>query len=303
MTNMYNLTKIFCLVDDFLKEFNIFQDSISLESGSGKKRNRKSRMEISEIITILILFHLHRYRDLKTFYLGYVKNHLKSEFPNQVSYNRFVELQKSSILPMLFFLIKTRMGNCTGISFIDSTPLKVCHNKRIKRNKVFKGFAELGHNSVGYFYGFKLHLVINDKGELLSFMITQANADDREPLKDKSFIRRIFGKLFGDKGYISKELGEMLFVDGINLITKLRKNMKKRSLSASESVLLRKRAVVETVNDELKNLCQVEHSRHRSFANFFSNIIAALTAYTFFPKKPSLDLSEINEKNFQPVLF
>lgn len=303
MANTHNITEIFCQIDDFVKNFMKYLEGRSLESGKIRIRNRKSTMSTSEVMTILLLFHLYGYRNLKRFYLDYVTKHLRSEFPELVSYNRFVELQKASILPMLFFLLKTRIGKCTGISFIDSTPLKVCHNRRIHNNKVFLGLAERGHSSVGHFYGFKLHLAINDKGEILSFMFTRANVDDRKPLKDKNFIKRIFGKLFGDKGYISKELGEMLFVDGINLITKLRKNMKGRTLSAVDSVLLRKRALIETVNDELKNMCQLEHSRHRSFTNFFSNLLSALTSYTFFPKKPSLDLSKINENIYQPVLF
>jgi hypothetical protein len=303
MANMHNITEIFCEIDDFVKEFDKFQKGRSLESGKVKTRNKHSKLSISEVMTIMVLFHLYGFRNLKTFYINYVQNHLRSEFPETVSYNRFVELQQKSILPMLFFLLKARLGKCTGISFIDSTPLRVCHNRRIHCNKVFSGLAERGHSSIGYFYGFKLHIVINDKGELLNFMFTQANVDDREPLKNKGFIKRVFGKLFGDKGYLSKELTELLFVDGINLITKLRKNMVGRTLSAIDSVLLRKRALIESVNDELKNICQIEHSRHRSFSNFFSNLLSALTSYTFFAKKPSLDLSELNEKSFQPVLF
>ena len=166
MANTQNITEIFCQVDDFLKVFEKFEEGRSLVTGKIRQRNRKSKMSTSEVITILILFHLHGYRNLKTFYNDYVSTHLKSEFPDLVSYNRFVELQKTSILPMLFFLLKTRMGKSTGISFIDSTPLKVCHNRRIHNNKVFSGLAERGHSSVGHFYGFKLHLVINVNGSL-----------------------------------------------------------------------------------------------------------------------------------------
>ena len=141
---------------------------------------------------------------------------------------------------------------------------------------------------MGYFFGFKLHLIINDKGEILNFVITQGNVDDREPLKNERFIQAVKGKLYGDKGYISKELTNMLFVDGLHLITHIRNNMKNCLMELKDKIMLRKRAVIETINDELKNMCQVEHSRHRSFGNFITNILSGLIAYSFFPKKPAI---------------
>ena len=225
---------------------------------------------------------------MKHFYLNYVQKHLTKEFPNTVSYNRFTELMQSSVLAMSMFLKTCCLGDCTGISYVDSTPVRVCKNKRIKRNKVFKGIAELGKSSMGFFFGFKLHLIINDKGEILNFVITQGNVDDREPLKNQKFVDKIMGKLFGDKGYISSELTQLLFIDGIQLITNIKKNMKNCLMEMSDKILLRKRSVIETVNDELKNICQIEHSRHRSFGNFISNLVAGLIAYSFFPKKPSI---------------
>jgi hypothetical protein len=172
--------------------------------------------------------------------------------------------------------------------------IPLCKNKRIKINKVFKGIAETGKSTMGWFYGFKLHIVINDKGEILNFAITQANVDDREPLKNERFLQAVFGKLFGDKGYISEKLTNILFVNDIHLITNIRNNMKNCLMTMHDKIMLRKRSVIETVNDELKNICQVEHSRHRSFANFLSNIIAGLIAYSFLPKKPSIKYQSIN---------
>src|SRR5690554_2676133 len=150
---------------------------------------------------------------------------MQSEFPQTLSYNRFVERSQNVLMPLSIFLKTLRLGTCTGISFVDSTPIKVCNNKRIKRNKVFKDIAQVGKSTMGWFYGFKLHLVINDKGEILSFTITQANVDDREPLKNEGFLKGIFGKLFADKGYISKKIADILFVDGVHLITQLKNNM------------------------------------------------------------------------------
>jgi hypothetical protein len=213
---------------------------------------------------------------------------MQSEYPKTLSYNRFVELSQSVVMPMAIFLKICCLGNCTGISFVDSTPIRVCKNKRIKRNKVFKETATVGQSTMGWFYGFKLHMVINDKGEILNFAITQANVDDRDPLKNEAFLKNIFGKLFGDKGYISKELVKILFTGGIHLVAGIRNNMKNSLMSMNDKIMLRKRSVIETGNDELKNICQVEHSRHRSFGNFVVNLLAGLVAYSFFPKKPSI---------------
>ena len=148
----------------------------------------------------------------------------------------------------------------------------------------------------------KLHIVINDKGEFLNFRITQANVDDREPLKNESFLRAVFGKLYADKGYISEKLQQLLFVDGVHLITNIRNNMKNSLMTAADKILLRKRSVIETVNDELKNICQIEHSRHRSFTNFVTNLIAGLIAYSFLPKKPAIKY-QTNEKSMQLGMF
>jgi len=213
---------------------------------------------------------------------------MQQEFPHTVSYNRFVELSQSVLMPMAIFLKTCCLGVCSGISFVGSTPIRVCNNKRIKRNKVFKGIAEVGKSTMGWFYGFKLHIVINDKGEILNFAIAQANVDDREPLKNERFLKAIFGKLFADKGYISEKPTNILFVNDIHLITNIAGNMKNCPMTMHDKITLRKRSVIETVNDELKNICQVEHLRHRSFANFLSNMISGLIAYSFLPKKPSI---------------
>ncbi|MFP5471851.1 MAG: IS982 family transposase, partial [Bacteroidia bacterium] len=135
---------------------------------------------------------------------------------------------------------------------------------------------------------FKLHLIINDKGEILSFYLTKGNTDDRDVKTITNMTKKLFGKLFGDKGYISKALSDLLFGNGIQLITQVRRNMKKHALSNEEKILLRKRSVIETVNDELKNICQIEHTRHRSISGFLLNIMGAIAAYSFFPKKPSI---------------
>lgn len=284
------ITEIFVSVDDFCIDFEKEIRKHQIIDPLKKSRNRKRSLSDSEIISILILFHTGQFTNFKSFYCYYVQVHLRDCFPNILSYNRFVELIPRVAVPMMLFLKTKCLGKCSGISFIDSTHLKVCHNRRIHNHKVFNGVAERGQCSIGWFYGFKLHLIINDKGEILSFYLTKGNVDDRNLKMITDMTKEIFGKLFGDKGYISKMLSDILFGDGIQLITKPRKNMKNNNLSQIEKILLRKRAIIECVNDELKNICKIQHTRHRSLNNFLINLMGALCAYHFFPKKPSLNI-------------
>jgi len=148
----------------------------------------------------------------------------------------------ASLMPLALYTQRFRTGTVTGISFIDSTPIKACHCRRIHSHKVFEGVAKRGKNSTGWFYGFKLHLVINEMGEILFFYLSPGNVDDR------------------NRGYISKELFELLYLRGIQLITRRKKNLKNMLMDIGDKLLLRKRAVIESVNDFLKNICQVEPS-------------------------------------------
>ncbi|MDO5978844.1 IS982 family transposase [Flavivirga spongiicola] len=290
MISKDKVTEIFCSIDDFCKEFvPLFEKRLL---GVGKKRKRASRLSLSEVMTIQVLFHLSRIRDFKTFYTGYVKEYLVGYFPDTVSYNRMVELCSESMLPLLAYLKTQGTGSCSGISFIDSTPLRVCHNRRIHSHKVFDVIAQRGQCSIGWFFGFKLHIVTNDSGHIIDFLITPGNKDDRTPLRLENFIAKLWGKLYGDKGYIGKELFTELFSNGIHLVTKLKKNMKTKLLTPMyDVVMLRKRAIVESIIDQLKNIFQIEHSRYRSPVNFFTNVCSGLIAYNFTEKKPSLNIN------------
>ena len=215
-----------------------------------------------------------------------MQKHWQAYFPRLVSYNRFVEWLPSTLIPLCAYL-RSRFGACSGISFMDSTSLRVCHNKRIHQHQVFQNLAARGKTSVDWFFGFKLHLVVNDKGELLNCQITPGNIDDRKPVP--KLLQQLFGKVIADKGYISLQLAKDLWKSaGIQLITKLKRNMKQRLMPLGERLLLRKRAVIETIIDQLKNISQIEHSRHRSPVNCFVNILCGLIAYCHQPKKPSI---------------
>lgn len=232
-----SLLELFVEVDDFCKTFEPWAASQQLPGRSGgSKRGPKAVMSTSEVMTLVIHFHQQGYRNLKHYYQKHVCVHLQAEFPKLVSYGRFVELVQGVALPLCAFL-KSRMGGATGVAFIDSTPLAVCHNRRIARHRVFKDLAARGKNSMGWFYGFKLHLVVSDTGELLAACVTPGNVDDRKPVEALS--RDLLGKLFGDKGYISQALFETLFERGLELITTLKKNMKGQLMLLSDRLLLR----------------------------------------------------------------
>jgi len=283
------IISVFYEADNFYKEFNLYlkQNSLPCE-GNASYFKLNSALSESEVMTICIIFHLSGYRTFKHYYKELIFKVYKKFFPKLVSYNRFVELMPYVTVPLIVF-IHTCKGHCYGISFIDSTTLDVCDNHRINQHKVFKNIVQRGKSSIGWFYGFKLHLTVNDRGEILNFCLTPGNIDDRNPKVIEHITKGFLGKLFADKGYIAQKLFENLWNKGIHLITKQKRNIKKKGLmKLSDRLLLRKRAVIESVNDFLKNICQIEHSRHRSFHNFIVNLLFGIAAYSYIPKKPSI---------------
>ncbi|MDN3396575.1 MULTISPECIES: IS982 family transposase [unclassified Pseudoalteromonas] len=294
---MNKLVETYCDVEDFSKLFFPSWQRILLENGEIKRR-RVCRLSPSELMTIIIHFHQSHYRDFKNYYLHYVCRQLKAYFPELLSYTRFLALMPSVVVPMCSYLT-SKLGKPTGIQFIDSTKIEVCHIIRAKRNKVFEGVAHHGKGTMGWSYGFKLHLIINHLGEIVALKLTTCNVDDREPVSDMA--DSIFGKLYGDKGYISKALSGELLEKGVELITTVRKNMKKKFISLWDRALLKKRFIIETVNEQLKNISYIEHSRHRSMHGFMLNLLGGLIAYCLKEEKPSLDLTsqelEILESN------
>jgi hypothetical protein len=290
---------LFCDIDDFCQFFEPAWKQ-RLLSDMPRQRNRQKALCLSEVMTIIVLFHSSGYRNFKTFYTQHVLQHLGGAFPKLISYNRFVELMPSALVPLCGYL-QTRKGACSGISFIDSTSLRVCHNRRIHSHKVFQSCAQRGKTSVDWFYGFKLHLVTNDCGELLSVRLTPGNTDDRRPVPE--LVKGLFGKLFGDRGYISQPLFETLYDEQVQLVTKLKTRMKNRLISMFDKLMLRKRAIIESVIDQLKNISQIEHSRHRSVANCFVNLLAGLIAYTYRAKKPSLNIRVKEQLQLPALVF
>lgn len=284
---MSSLDALFCQIDDFCQKFEPQWQRRLLMHGL-KTRKRERSLCLSEVMTILVAFHQNHYRNFKHYYLDHVCVYWRTEFPGLPSYQRFVEWIPSTLLPLCVYL-KHCFGQCSGISFIDSTSLKVCHNRRISQHRVFKDIAARGKTSVDWFFGFKLHLVVNEQGELLNLQITPGNVDDRKPVPD--LLESLFGKVFADRGYVSQQLATQLFTQlGIEFFAKPRRNMKNHLMRLTDKLLARKRSIIETIIDQLKNISQIEHSRHRSPVNFMVNILCGLIAYCHQPKKPSLRL-------------
>jgi hypothetical protein len=289
---MKKLVELFCDVDDFCKVFIPQWQKQLLEDGS-RQRRRESRMTISEVMTVIIGFHMSHDRDFKNYYLGYVSHFYKNDFPDLLSYTRFSEVMPSVIGPMCAYFPSLK-GKPTGIEFIDSTSLKVCHNIRIPRHKTFYGIAQRGKGTMGWFYGFKLHLIVNYQGEIVATKVTTGNVHDTKPVA--LLAQGLTDKLYGDKGCLSKALEEELFDKGVTLITTVRKNMKAKAMSLWDRAMLSKRFIIETINDQLKNISFIEHSRHRCMNGFMLNLIAGLVAYCLKENKPSPNLTDV-ERN------
>jgi hypothetical protein len=281
-----SLLELFCDVDDFCQWYRGHEGK-QVSDRSGQRRRQPGLSE-SEIMTLVVHFHQAGHRHFKTYYEDYVQVQLKTDFPGLVSYSRFVQLMPRVTL-LLWAYAQAKCQPCTGLSYIDSTALRVCTNRRINRHKVFKRLAARGQCSLGWFYGFKLHLVVNPLGDVLAFTLTPGNVHDCKPVP--ILARRLFGKLFGDKGYLSQPLFNHLLDHGLQLITHVRANMKNRLMLIHDKLLLRKRYIIETINDQLKNQSQIEHSRHRSPLNFVLNVLAGLVAYMWQPKKPAINWS------------
>ncbi|QOP44571.1 IS982 family transposase [Sulfurimonas sediminis] len=286
------LTKLFVEIDACMK---IYEQNFNVELiKNGKKhRKRDTKLSLSEIMTIVVYFHMSGYRTFKNFYRKHICTIHREAFPCLVSYNRFVELIPRVLLPLSVFMKTQRTGSSTGITFVDSTTIDVCHNRRIHQHKVFKGIAQRGKSSTGWFYGFKL---VNEFGEIVNFAFTPGNTDDRNEELMLKLTKNISGKLIGDKGYLSQKLFDLLWKNGTQPITKIKKNMKNKLMPLFDKLLLRKRALIESINDQLKNISQLEHSRHRSPTNAMVNWVAALVAYSYQPKKPSINFANNQRK-------
>jgi len=288
--NVTKLIEIFIVCDDFCDELSLYLQKFSLPDPHHKQTDRK--MCASEMMAIIIFYHLSGFKSFKWYYMFVVQRYLTDYFPTAFSYSRFVQLQKELHLLLSIFLIGLRLAPPTEANYIDATKIVVTHNKRIKKHKVFKGTAKRGKSSTGWFFGFKIHLVINHLGQIVFVKLTSGNVADNNKELLSNLADKVNGFLYGDKGYLSS-ITEELKEKGLHLITKVRANMKnkkaeKHTVLPEQKYYLKHRGLIETVFDILKNICDIEHSRHRSITGLVINVIAALIAYTFMEKQPTI---------------
>ncbi len=242
-------------------------------------------MTLSEMLTIMVLFHLSPCKNFKYFYCFHICYFHKQDFPKLLSYSRFLQLMPRLFTP-LCILLQYLFGEETGIYVADATSLPMCPNKRINRNRVFKGLAARGKTTMGWFYGLKLHLVINHKGSIVAVKITSGNVDERTVLDEMT--GHLKGNLFADKGYISQNLFKILYQRGLKLITGIKRNRKNHLMPLIEKLMLRKRFLIETLFDILKIHMNLSPTRHRSPKNACVNILSCLTAYQLKENKPNM---------------
>lgn len=277
-------TALFVCLDDFAQIFERWERERLIPSG--RQRHRAGKLSLGEMLFIMVLFHLSPFKDFKHFWIHGVEQKYRDCFGDLPSYARFVALMPRLFAPFCV-LMHSLSGEETGIYIADSTKLAVCANPRISRNRTFNGLAERGRSTMGWFFGFKLHVVINHKGELMAVKITPGNTDDREPLAN--MVEGLKGKLLADKGYISKKLFDKLWENGLHLITGIRKNMKNYLMPLMDKLLLRKRFIVETLFDKLKSDMGLEHTRHRSPTNAFVHVLSCLAAYALAKTKVKMN--------------
>lgn len=279
------LVETFCDFDDFCKSIKPQWEALLLMDGTKPKRKHGPECGLvdSEIMTLLVLYHSSHFKNFKAFYNGIVLGLLRSHFPDAPCYERFLTLTKR-VWALLAVFLASRMGDKTDIDYIDSTPLVVCHNRRIGRHKVFDGLAARGKTSTGWFFGFKLHLVFNHQREIVALKLTPGNVSDAAPVPE--LTKDLVGKLFGDKGYIGQKMAQKLLRRGLALMTRVRKNMKSLPVSFLDKALLNGRNIAETIIGHIKEFSSLRLPKHRSVFNAFTHITAAIVAYQINPLPP-----------------
>lgn len=294
---MLDIISLYCEIDDFCKNMCVELKKHLIGSNVEITIDTPG-LSLSEVLTILINFHFSKMVNFKHYYLVKVERELKKFFPKVPSYNRFIERIRE--VPMLAALyLRYRQTKYAGSGYIDSTPLEVCTAKRVRSNKVFKFTAKLGKSSKGWFYGLKLHVICDFAGNIIQCKITPGNANDLKIAV--KMLQGFKGKIFGDRGYIGKKEFKLLLEQGLILVTGIRKNMKNRLLELWDKILLKKRSLIESVFNIMKNILHLEHSRHRSVVNATVYILTTLIAYCWKPAKPKIKFTKQETELLQQI--
>jgi hypothetical protein len=287
------LIEIFILCDDFANAYQHWYEQHQPNQAPGPA----SQLSPSERMTITIFYHYSGAKCFQYYYQDWVQGPLRSYFPRQISYERFVS-ELAQIGGLLFLLLKYQCAQSerTGFYITDSKALAVCDNHRIKTNKVFAGMAARGKSSMGWFYGLKAHLVINQYGQLINFVLTPGNVADNNGSLLQSLLADLQGQCFGDRGYLTRLFAEF-YQNGLHIVTKLRRGMKNVLMPLSDKIKLRKRGLIESVNDLLTSVFDIEHTRHRNPFNAIVNVLAGLNAYCFYAHKPTIVVPSVKRIN------
>nr|WP_230679900.1 IS982 family transposase [Pontibacter sp. 172403-2] len=288
------VVEVFCFLDDFCKEVAAYFATHPLPAALHPRScaGRKPSLSESEVLTILVLYHLSGFKCFEYFYQRLILRELHSYFPGAVSYTQFLSLARQACFhALLLAQYRCSLSARTGHYYIDSKKLPVCDNGRIHQHHVFDGIAQRGKSSTGWFFGLKLHLVTNEHKQLVWFLVTPANIADNNKQVLSYMLSGLKGKCYGDKGYLTAMLEELLEKE-LHLVSKIRKNMKNILLSLHDKLNLMKRGTIEAVNDILMSVCDINHTRHRNPLNALVHILSGLTAYTFL---------ESNNSKFKPA--
>lgn len=290
------LTEIYVDIDDFCKT-KMHLIAKALHHCGAYKKLHPSKLSLSEVMTILVYYHLSPYKNFKAYYTRHVSEDLKRDFPDLISYDRFVALIPRTLIPLMLYLAyRCQRSLRTGIYYIDSTPLAACHPKRAHQHQTLKGFASWGRTSVGWFFGLKVHLLINHLGQLIHVRITDGSTHDANPKLLFELTHDMVGWVFGDKGYLlnTEKQAFVEYQGQVIFAAKPRKGMVKSDWPLAAKAWAAKRSLIETVIGQSKTVCNLEHTRHRSATNAFVNVYASLIAYSFYERKPTakVDLSD-----------
>ncbi len=289
------LIKLFIAIDDFCNALQAWKQT---QPRFNSKVTNTPTVSDSELLTILVFYQCSGYKCFQYYYQNLVINDMRTYFPQLFSYERFVALL-ARLLPGLYVFLKmqTVLSRRSNQYFIDSKKIVVCDNRRIHSHKVFQDSAKRGKTSTGWFYGFKLHLLINNYGQIINFLFTQGNVADNNKDLLQYLLAGLQGQCFADKGYLTT-LFEEFYLQGLQLVTKVRAKMKNKLIKLSDYMKLRKRALIESINDILTSVFDLEHTRHRSPVNALAHMLSALIAYCFYEDKPAVFI-----EHDQPLLL
>ena len=271
------LYHIFDQIDNLLKTMSASLKR-KLLSDLRPKGGRPSGLSLQAILAFGIFRFATGVKDVKHYHRKLLSSYSKElgRIPNYGNFNALMNQATPYVIFLLQWICYCHQSAGGGLYFMDSTPMKVCENKRIFDHKVCEDMAQRGKSSMGWFFGFKLHVVCDSLGRLVSLLITPGNTDDRKfALK---LLKGLRGLCVADAGYVSKKLMQELYQQGLLLLTDVRNSMK-RLMSETQHGLLKLRQRIEGVFSCLKHRLKAEASIARSPLGYLSRCLYACLTF------------------------